>query len=92
MIGCRFTSESVDVGALLGGIMCTMPSVLPIDEFMAARTGLAIRMFGFEGDRFTTVDCGGLRTMFASALWSGFRAALGAGGMGAWLMIGVDGL
>jgi hypothetical protein len=49
-------------------------------------------MFGFEGDRFTTVDCGGLRTMFASALWSGFRAALGAGGMGAWLMIGVDGL
>jgi hypothetical protein len=68
-----------------------MLSMLPRDALGAATDELGGRAFDLRGERdcFAPATAGGLRTTLESALWRGCRASFGAGGIGAWLIMGV---
>jgi hypothetical protein len=94
MMGSFFSSESVDGGALHGGIIWTMLSLPPCDALSGVNGELRRDGRAFDdlkGDRFAAAAVGGLSTTLESALWRGWRAGFGvAEGIGAWLIIGVD--
>jgi hypothetical protein len=88
IIGCFFSSESVDVdlGRRPGGIIGTMLSLLPCAGFNGVRGESAIRMFDLNGDWLTNEAFGGFSTTLVLALWRG-RRGFDVWGIGAWLII-----
>jgi hypothetical protein len=90
MTGCFFSRESVDGGAITGGTIRTILSLLPRGPLIGSREELDGCAFDLKGDRFAAAVAGGSSTTLAFVLWRGWRVGFGAVGIGAWLIIGVD--
>ena len=89
MSGCFLGSESVGLGAFVGGWKATMLSLLPWEAFKGPSGDVAGRDADLEGECLEVLkEPWELRAMLASLLWSGRRGGFTVAGIGAWLIKG----